>query len=76
MIEGNHYFPSDSINWSYFTESAKTTACHWKGEANYYSIKVGEKTINDVAWVYKNPLEKAAEIKGFVAFYPSVTVET
>ncbi len=74
IIEGNHYFPSESINCQYFEESTHTTICGWKGLANYYSLNVnGQENIN-AAWVYKTPKDAASEIKGYVAFWKGVTV--
>jgi len=75
VVEGNHYFPPDSIDWSYFAETELTTGCPWKGTANYYSITVGDKTLPDAAWTYRQPKDAAAEIKDHVAFYPAVDVD-
>ncbi len=40
VVEGNHYFPSSSINWDFFTKTEKTSVCSWKGTAEYYSVAV------------------------------------
>ncbi len=76
VVEGNHYFPPDSINWEYFSETELTSACPWKGSASYYSVAVGDDTIADVAWTYHEPKDAAENIKDHVAFYPQVTVES
>ena len=76
VVEGNHYFPPDSVNWDYFSEATLTTGCPWKGTANYYKVSVGDNDLGDVAWTYREPKEAAAEIKDHVAFYPAVTVST
>ncbi len=72
VIEGNHYFPPDSVNWDYFQKSDTHTTCPWKGQASYYTIVIGEKTETDAAWYYPEPKEAAKQIKDYVAFYKGV----
>jgi uncharacterized protein (DUF427 family) len=74
VVEGNHYFPADSLNQKYFQDSAHTSYCPWKGTASYYSISVGDQVNNDAAWFYADPKEAAAQIKGRVAFWKGVEV--
>lgn len=74
LLEGNHYFPFNSINQEFLRESTHTTACGWKGLANYYSIDVNGKVNENAAWVYRNPKTAASEIKGYVAFWHGVVV--
>lgn len=74
VVEGNHYFPSDSIDSDYFTPSDHTSGCPWKGTANYYSIEVDGKRNENAAWYYTEPLQAAAEIRGHVAFWKGVEV--
>lgn len=74
IVEGNHYFPPESINEAYFTPSSKNTTCPWKGVASYYTIEVDGKTNPDAAWYYPQPKEAAARIKDRVAFWRGVTV--
>ena len=74
IVEGNHYFPSESLQREFFESSATTTVCPWKGTANYYSLNVdGERNV-DAAWYYAEPKDAAREIKGRVAFWRGVTV--
>ena len=40
VVEGNQYFPPDSINWDYFQKSSHATTCPWKGVAGYYDLAV------------------------------------
>jgi uncharacterized protein (DUF427 family) len=75
VVEGNHYFPPDSISWDYFAKTELTSACPWKGTASYYTVSVGGKTLADVAWTYHEPKDAAADIKDHVAFYPTVDVD-
>lgn len=75
VVEGNHYFPPDSINAEFFSESPKTTYCGWKGTASYYDVEVDEATNPAAAWYYPTPFDAAAEIRGYVAFWGGVKVE-
>ncbi len=78
-IEGNWYFPPDSINREYLTESNQHTTCFWKGEANYYHVTVDGETFENGAWYYAQPKDGSIErvgkdFTGYVAFYPQITV--
>jgi len=75
VVEGNHYFPPESIQSQYFRRSNEHTHCPWKGEASYYDIAVGDAVNPGAAWYYPEPNEAAAAIKGRVAFWKGVTVE-
>lgn len=75
IVEGNHYFPPSSIRREYFTESATTSRCPWKGLASYYSVVAGDSTNDDAAWFYPAPLAAAQEIRDYVAFWKGVTVD-
>ena len=74
IVEGNHYFPGESIKNEYFHKSSTQTTCHWKGEASYFDVVVNGKTNKDAAWYYAEPSEAAREIKGYVAFWKGVQV--
>lgn len=74
VVEGNHYFPPDSIEASYFEESDTLSTCRWKGQANYYHLAVGGERNENAAWYYRQPKEEAAQIKGHVAFWKGVEV--
>ena len=74
VVEGNHYFPAESLNRAYFRESQHTTFCGWKGTASYYHVEVGGKTNQDAAWYYASPKEAARQIAGRVAFWKGVQV--
>jgi uncharacterized protein (DUF427 family) len=75
MVEGNHYFPIESVNADLLEPSSKHTSCPWKGEASYYSLKVDGNVNADAAWFYPSPKDAAKEIKDHVAFWRGVTVE-
>jgi uncharacterized protein (DUF427 family) len=74
VIEGNHYFPPDSVNKQYLRPSTTTSRCPWKGLANYYSLIVDGKTNEDAAWYYAEPSNAAAAIKSYIAFWKGVEV--
>jgi len=74
VIEGNHYFPPDSVNKQYLRPSTTTSRCPWKGLANYYSLIVDGKTNEDAAWYYAEPYNAAAAIKSYIAFWKGVEV--
>ncbi|NVM23363.1 MAG: DUF427 domain-containing protein [Desulfobacterales bacterium] len=74
VIEGNHYFPPESIRKEYFQESATHSICPWKGMASYYDIVVDGDTNADAAWYYPGPKEAAKQIKDYVAFWRNVIV--
>ena len=73
-VEGNAYFPIDSVTTGVLRDSATTSVCPWKGTASYYSLAVDGKENKDAAWFYPAPKDAAAEIKGRVAFWKGVTV--
>ncbi|MEW6207115.1 MAG: DUF427 domain-containing protein [Acidobacteriota bacterium] len=75
VVEGNHYFPFDSINQSYFRPSDHHTTCPWKGVASYYDIVVGTDENRGAAWYYPETKEAASHIRGYVAFWKGVVVE-
>ena len=75
IIEGNHYFPAESINKEYFKSSDYNTVCPWKGTASYYTIEVGDKENKNAAWFYPEPKDAAKEIKNYVAFWNGVEVK-
>ncbi len=75
VVEGNHYFPPDSVNREYLRESATHTVCGWKGVASYYDIVVNDTVNRDAAWYYPEPKEAARRIAGYIAFWRGVKVE-
>ena len=74
VVEGNHYFPSDSLKREFFKDSSQQTVCPWKGTASYYDLEVDGQTNPGAAWYYPEPKEAAAEIKGHIAFWRGVEV--
>lgn len=76
VVEGNYYFPQESINWQYFKENNKHTTCPWKGIASYYDIEVDSNVNSASAWHYPEPKPAAQNIKGYIAFWKGVQVKS
>lgn len=74
-VEGNAYFPMDSINKEFFKESNTQTLCPWKGNASYFSVTVNGKTNADCAWYYPKPSFLAKKIKDRIAFWRGVEIK-
>ncbi len=74
IVEGNHYFPDDSVKKDYLQESDFTTMCGWKGMANYYTVTVDGKSNKDSAWYYAEPNDAAKKIKGRIAFWNGIEI--
>lgn len=75
QIEGNEYFPPDSVKKEFFKESTMQTRCHWKGLASYYDVEVNGNMNRNAAWYYPEPSDAAKEIKDYVAFWNEVEVK-
>ncbi|MDH3943032.1 MAG: DUF427 domain-containing protein [Anaerolineae bacterium] len=74
IVEGNHYFPPESVNMEYIQSSSSHTRCPWKGIASYYDVVVDGKMNQDAAWYYASPSNAANLIKGHIAFWRGVRV--
>lgn len=74
VVEGNHYFPTEAVAADYLEASATTSFCHWKGTANYHSLRVDGDVNPDAAWYYADPKPAASQIKGCIAFWRGVQV--
>ena len=73
-VEGNVYFPPNTINREHLVASAHRTVCGWKGEAGYYDLRVAGQSNPNAAWYYADPLPAAMNIKSHVAFWHGVEV--
>jgi uncharacterized protein (DUF427 family) len=73
-VEGNAYFPAESLKRDLVTESNLTSVCPWKGTASYLSLKVDGRTNENAVWYYPEPKQAAAEIKGRYAFWKGVEI--
>ncbi|USH00739.1 DUF427 domain-containing protein [Thermococcus argininiproducens] len=74
LLEGNVYFPPDTVRKEFLRKSSTHTTCSWKGEASYYHVVVGEEVNEDAAWYYPNPKEAANTIQGYIAFWKGVKI--
>jgi uncharacterized protein (DUF427 family) len=75
VVEGNQYFPNDSVHFEFLKPSNSHTECHWKGTASYYDVVVNGERNPDAAWFYADPKSEAKEIKDHIAFWKGVRVE-
>jgi uncharacterized protein (DUF427 family) len=74
VVEGNHYFPRESVDADVLRPSETTTECAWKGTAHYHSLVVDGAENRDAAWHYPDPKPAAAEIRDRIAFWRGVEV--
>ncbi len=74
VVEGNHYFPPDSVRREHLRPSDHRTRCPWKGEASYYTVVADGETNENAAWYYPAPKDAASQIKDHVAFWRGVKV--
>jgi len=75
LVEGNRYFPAESVRQEFLRPSATHTVCPWKGTASYYHLEVDGTRNADAAWYYPEPKPAAEEIRGHIAFWNGVRVE-
>jgi len=75
VVEGNQYFPPESVDRRYLQPSATHTTCGWKGLASYYDVVVDGQVNRDAAWFYPDPKDAADHVRDHVAFWHGVTVE-
>lgn len=73
-VEGNPYFPPDSLKRDYFRDSTRHSMCPWKGTASYFDVVVDGDVNPGAAWYYPEPKPAAANIRGYVAFWQGVAV--
>lgn len=75
LVEGNVYFPPETVNRAFLRESDHQTRCPWKGMASYSSLEVNGEVNENAAWFYPDPSTAASHIKDHVAFWKGVEVE-
>jgi len=74
VVEGNHYFPLESVDSRYLVESDHHTVCPWKGAASYHTLGVDGERNENAAWYYPRPSPLAKKIGGRIAFWHGVEV--
>lgn len=75
VVEGNHYFPPETVNKAFLQSSETHTVCGWKGTASYYNVVVNGDVNKDAAWYYPETKDAAKNVEGYVAFWKGVKVE-
>ena len=73
-VDGNAYFPLDSLDSSCIRASSHTSVCGWNGTAHYYDLVVYGQVNANAVWFYPEPKQAAASILGRVAFWKGVQV--
>lgn len=63
------YFPREDIKMEYLQPTSEVSECPFKGKANYFSIKVGDKNSVNAAWSYESPFDEHIQLKNRIAFY-------
>jgi uncharacterized protein (DUF427 family) len=74
VVEGNQYFPRESVHSEYLAPSEHISVCPWKGTALYYDVVVGGKRNENAAWYYPAPSAEARQIENRIAFWNGVRV--
>ena len=75
VVEGNHYFPPESVDFGHLERSRMRSLCFWKGIASYYTVEIDGDRNENAAWYYPKPSFLARKIRGRVAFWNGVRVE-
>jgi len=75
VVEGNYYFPPNSINREFLKESNTHSTCPWKGIASYYDVVVKQDINKDASWYYPDPKPAAKQIKNFIAFWKGILIQ-
>lgn len=77
FVEGNQYFPAGDVDMDLLSETGHHTTCHWKGEASYYTVKVGDEVFENAGWTYHQPkTDQAKPLKDMIAFYNNIITVT
>jgi uncharacterized protein (DUF427 family) len=74
VIEGNHYFPPQDVNWEYLHGCGTRRESPWKGQALCYDVVIGHEINEAAAWCYPDPHPPAEPIKDHVAFWKGVEI--
>jgi uncharacterized protein (DUF427 family) len=65
-----YYIPPDDMRSEFLVATRTSTTCPYKGDASYWSVRVGDRTAEDAVWAYMTPLPEMPRIKGYYCFYP------
>lgn len=75
VVEGNHYFPDETLRHEHLRPSERRTLCPWKGWATYFDVEVDGAVNDAAAWTYRNPTAAAGMVRRRVAFGKGVRIE-
>ncbi len=76
VVEGNHYFPPDSVRWEHLSSSRARSVCPWKGVCSYYHVRAAQEEARSAAWTYRHPFPWIRSIRNHVAFLGAVEVRS
>jgi len=65
------YLPQEGIRMDFLERSPGSSFCEWKGQAVYWSIRIGDAVVPNAAWSYAEPFEEFQEIADYISFYPA-----
>jgi len=68
-LPARFYIPKLDCRLDLLVPSSKQTRCPYKGTASHYSVKAGDKLIEDIVWTYPFPTPEMSKIKGLLCFY-------
>jgi len=72
VVEGNHYFPPESVRREHLSKSHAVSLCPWKGVARYYTVRADGERNHNAAWSYPHPYPWIRKIRNHVAFWGGV----
>jgi uncharacterized protein (DUF427 family) len=64
-----YYLPRDDVRFELLQRTDNSTACPFKGQASYWSVKIGGKVHDNIVWTYEEPIPESEGIRGLVSFY-------
>jgi uncharacterized protein (DUF427 family) len=64
-----YYFREEDVRMDLLEESDYTTHCPFKGDASYWSVRVGDRVAENAVWGYPEPIDSAPPLAGYLAFY-------
>jgi uncharacterized protein (DUF427 family) len=64
-----YYLPPEDVRMDLLEFTDFSTTCPFKGEASYWTLRIGDEVLTGIAWSYQQPLEDRADITGLIAFY-------
>ena len=72
-LPARYYVPKDDVRMDLLRPTTFETTCPFKGVASYWSVTVDGETHDGIVWAYETPIDAAADIAGYLSFYPHRT---